>query len=100
MISFDGLNEMFFEGIHTYIPNLSTIIISTKQQMSDNFYKSLSSMKYLQNVFDRCNWKFKIFYYNKSLKNFQDKNRMKFLSTNCGKIKNNISKHNYKIFTC
>ena len=41
MICCDELNENFFDDIHTYVPNLRTIIISANQQMSDNFYKSL-----------------------------------------------------------
>ena len=95
-IKYYELNENFFHGIQTFVPNLRTIIISAKKQMSDNFYKSLSSMKYLQKVFVDCDMKFdfKIFYYNKSLKTIEDKNRIQYLSTNCGLI-DNIPKEDY-----
>ena len=77
------LTEDFFDGIQTFVPNIRTIKIigNYRLQFSDQFFKTLSSMKYLQKV--QFEWyyepieKMQIFYYNKSLKINENNNRIK-----------------------
>ena len=79
IISCSELTEEFFEGIQIYVPIIRSIIIYAHYRLSDQFFKSLSLMKYLQKV--RMQWYepiggIEIFHYNKSLKIYEDNKRI------------------------
>ena len=84
LITYNELTEDFFAGIHSYLPNIKVIEIYTKQRMSDQFFKSLSSMKYLQRVFVDTYSDFKEFHYNEKLKNNEEDYGIKYFNSNCG----------------
>ena len=87
-IGYSELTEEFFDDIKSPIPYIKRIHIKTRHQMSDQFFTSLSSMKYLQKVL--LNYK-KVYLYNKCLMDLKFKNEIQLLNSNCGKVDNNIS---------
>lgn len=93
MIDYAEVSEELLRGIHSHIPNLSSLEIHTKRRMSDQLFASLSSMKNLQKVFLSSSDPIKEFYYNKSLKNFEDKNALILLDPNCGMV--DYTSHDY-----
>ena len=86
LITYNELTEDFFAGIHSYVPNIKTIEIKTKQRMSDQFFTSLSSMRYLQKIIVEFYNDFKEIYYNKNLKANENNNRINYLNSNCGVV--------------
>ena len=83
VINYTELTESFFKDIHSSIPRIEFLTIDTNQRLSDEFFTSLSSMKYLQRV-SYCYGREKThFYYNQSIKNC--KHNAIIINTNCWK---------------
>ena len=85
VINYAELTESFFKDIHSSIPRLEFLTIVTDQKMSDQFFTSLSSMKYLQKVLYCHPLKKRGYYYNNSFKKCGGFN-IKSINSNCCKV--------------